>query len=101
MFKHGRMVHQIRQRRIDGAGLRGSVRGERGLEHENVLLPAGRLQLRAVVDSVVLRPGDLAGGLPGVPEPPWLIRRPTRSRRIRASHGAAIGPSITQTCTGG
>lgn len=96
-------MHQICQRRIDGAGLRESVRGERGLEHENVLLPAGRLQFRAVVDSVeqrVLGPGDLAGGPPGVPKPPWLIRCPAR-RRIRASHGATIGPSITQTCTGG
>lgn len=59
----------------------------RGLEHENVLLPAGRLQFRAVVDSVeqrVLRPGDLADGPRGVPKPPWLIRRPGR-RRIRAT----------------
>ncbi|EGI69262.1 hypothetical protein G5I_02027 [Acromyrmex echinatior] len=68
---------QIRQRRIDSAGLREQVRGKRGLEHEDVLLPAGWLQFRPIVDSVeqhVFRPSDLVGGLRGVPKPSWLIR---------------------------
>lgn len=101
MFILGRMVHQIRQRGIDGARLRGSLRGEGGLEHEDVLLPAGRLQFRPFVDSVerrVLRPGDHADGPRGLPKPSWLIRRPAR-RRIRATTvtGSCIGPSITKT----
>jgi len=73
----------------------------RGLEHEDVLLPAGRLQLRPIVGSVeqrVLRPGDHAGGPRGVPEPSWLIRRPA-TRRIRATSVARspVGPSIAET----
>lgn len=90
------MVHQIRQRRIDRAGLRAPVRRERGLEHEDVLLPAGWLQFRPVVDSVeqhVFRPSDLAGGPRGVPKPPWLITcRPAggRTRAPRASHTASF-----------
>lgn len=101
-------MHQIRQRRIDRAGLRAPVRRERGLEHEDVLLPAGWLQFRPVVDSVeqhVLRPSDLAGGPRGVPKPPWLITcRPAggRTRAPRASHTASFTKlgSQKKTCTG-
>lgn len=88
------MVHQIRQRRIDGARLRAPLHGERALEHENVLLSAGWLQFRPVVDSVeqhVLRPSDLAGGPHGVPKPSWLIRIVLQDDEPapRASHGTA------------
>lgn len=88
------MVYQIRQRRIDSARLRAPVRGERGLEHEDILLPAGWLQFRPVVDSVeqhVLRPSDLAGGPYGVPKPSWLIRVVLQDEgpAPRASHGTA------------
>ncbi|KYM99580.1 hypothetical protein ALC62_09689 [Cyphomyrmex costatus] len=97
---------QIRQRRIDSAGLRATVRRERGLEHEDVLLPAGWLQFRAVVDIVeqhVLRPSDLAGGLRGVPKPSWLIRIVLQDDgpALRTSHATLHKTSIIKTCTWG
>lgn len=86
-------MYQIRQRRIDGARLRAPMRGERGLEHEDILLPAGWLQFRPVVDTVeqhVPRPSDLAGGPYGVPKPSWLIRvRQDEGPALRVSHETA------------
>ncbi|XP_076301065.1 uncharacterized protein LOC143219109 isoform X2 [Lasioglossum baleicum] len=73
----GRMVHQIRERGIDSARLRADLRREGGLEHEDVLLPARRLQLRPVVDVQqhrgILRDRD--DGSPRRADPSWLIRR--------------------------
>lgn len=73
----GRVVHQIRQRRIDSTRLRADMCGKGGLEHEDVLLPAGRLQFRTFVDvqQHSRHPRCLDGGSPRRTNSSWLIRR--------------------------
>nr|XP_012136284.1 PREDICTED: uncharacterized protein LOC105661955 isoform X2 [Megachile rotundata] len=73
----GRVVHQIRQRGLDGARLCPDVRRKGGLEHEDVLLSARWLQFGPVVRVQQLHRDRscVDGPAGGRTNTSWLIRR--------------------------